>query len=404
MILRAFAITSVEFSGVAIGKFADGLLGRTMKWVGSVSIVLMTIWITIQGYRIVTGQSRDSMAALVMNSLKATLIVGIATAWGVGAGSSIFDWMGDGLQKNITEVVTGSTRDAYENIDRSLGYMQLAFTSIDSLQDGESTTANDQKTRALWFTGIGTGGPAITAGVMLLLNKIALALFTGLGPIFILCLLFEQTKQLFGKWLFYGIGTMFSLAVLSVMVGIALDVVTAVAASFWVTSFIGGSNEGVSSMALQQGGLGLVLTMLIISAPPMAASFFQGTMGQFYASSWFGGGTGSQPGARVGESGYRGGSTQAAANNVPVNQQGVGGTTSSGQYNPQLGQERQANTFQTDTTRAIDQSARGAAANPVAPTLSNPNGPNVNPSFTNANSPTPSAPPSAGKPPSGGTS
>jgi type IV secretion system protein VirB6 len=302
-----------DFLNEAIGKFADGLLGRTMKWVGSVSIVLMTIWITIQGYRIVTGQSRDSMAALVMNSLKATLIVGIATAWGVGAGSSIFDWMGDGLQKNITEVVTGSTRDAYENIDRSLGYMQLAFTSIDSLQDGESTIANDQKTRALWFTGIGTGGPAITAGVMLLLNKIALALFTGLGPIFILCLLFEQTKQLFGKWLFYGIGTMFSLAVLSVMVGIALDVVTAVAASFWVTSFIGGSNEGVNSMAMQQGGLGLVLTMLIISAPPMAASFFQGTMGQFYASSWFGGGSGSQPGARVGESGYRGGATNTSA-------------------------------------------------------------------------------------------
>ncbi len=91
---------------------------------------------------------------------------------------------------------------------------------------------------------------------------------------------------------------MFSLAVLSVMVGIALDVVTAVAASFWVTSFIGGSNEGGSSMALQQGGLGLVLTMLIISAPPMAAAFFQGTMGQFMAYSQFGSSAGSQPGAR----------------------------------------------------------------------------------------------------------
>ncbi|UGB15573.1 type IV secretion system protein [Stenotrophomonas maltophilia] len=27
------------------------------------------------------------------------------------------------------------------------------------------------------------------------------------------CLLFEQTKQLFQRWLFYGIGTMFSMAV-----------------------------------------------------------------------------------------------------------------------------------------------------------------------------------------------
>lgn len=287
-----------DFLNEAIQKFADGLLGRTMKFVGSVSVVLMTIWITIQGYRIVTGQSRDSMAALVMNSLKATLIVGIATGWAIGGGSSIFKFLGTDVQEDITKTVTGSSTSAYENIDRSLGYMQLAFTSIDSLQDGDSTIANDQKTRALWFTGIGTGGPAITAGVMLLLNKIALALFTGLGPIFILCLLFEQTKQLFGRWLFYGIGTMFSLAVLSVMVGIALDVVTAVAASFWVNSFLGGSNEGVNSMSMQSGGLGLVLTMLIISAPPMAASFFQGTMGSFLAFSQFGGSAGTQQNAR----------------------------------------------------------------------------------------------------------
>ncbi len=192
--------------------------------------------------------------------------------------------------------------------------MQLAFSSIDALQDGASPIAGDQKSRAMWFTGIGTGGPAITAGVMLLLNKIALALFTGLGPIFILCLLFDQTKQLFSRWLFYGVGTMFSLGVLSVMVALALKVVKAVSIAFWVTTFIGGSNEGVNSMAMQQGGLGLVMTMLIISAPPMAAAFFQGTLGNFTQFSAFGGPTGATPGTRPGEAGYRGPGWQVASN------------------------------------------------------------------------------------------
>jgi hypothetical protein len=41
-------------------------------------------------------------------------------------------------------------------------------------------------------------------------------------------------------------------------------------------------------MALQQGGLGLVLTTLIVSAPPMAAAFFQGTLGSFMSYSAFG--------------------------------------------------------------------------------------------------------------------
>src|SRR3546814_5318459 len=124
--------------------------------------------------------------------------------------------------------------------------MQVARSSIDSLDVGQSEIVNEAKNRNLWFTGIGIAGPAITGGAMLLLNKVAMALFIGLGPMFILCLLFEQTKQLFSKWLFYGIGTMFSLALLSVMVAIALKMVLAVAAAFWVGKFTGATTEGRS--------------------------------------------------------------------------------------------------------------------------------------------------------------
>ena len=164
--------------------------------------------------------------------------------------------------------------------------------------------------------------PAVVAGSMLLLNKVAMALFVGLGPIFILSLMFEPTKQLFNRWLFYGIGTMFSLAVLSVMVAIALDMVLAVAGSFWVGRILGSSTEGINSMALQQGGLGLVLTTLIIMAPPMAAAFFQGMLGQFTAYSGFGGigrGTGVDSAGRTpGMPGYNPESTPAVAAEKPV--------------------------------------------------------------------------------------
>jgi type IV secretion system protein VirB6 len=113
--------------------------------------------------------------------------------------------------------------------------MQLAMGSIDAIQVEGEETLDSAKTRVLWFAGFGTGGPAMTAGAMLLLNKIAMALFIGLGPLFVLYLLFEQTKSMFSKWLFYGIGTVFSLAVLSMLVGPSLKMVTAVAAAFWVT-------------------------------------------------------------------------------------------------------------------------------------------------------------------------
>ncbi|MBN5019534.1 type IV secretion system protein, partial [Stenotrophomonas maltophilia] len=85
----------------------------------------------------------------------------------------------------------------------------------------------------MWFIGLGAGGPAVTAGSMLLLYGVAMALFIGFGPLFILCLLFDQSRQLFRRWLFYGIGTMFSMTVLAAMVSIALDMVIRVSTAFW---------------------------------------------------------------------------------------------------------------------------------------------------------------------------
>lgn len=43
-------------------------------------------------------------------------------------------------------------------------------------------------------------------------------------------------------------------------------------------------------------GLGLLMTLFLIAVPPMAAAFFQGTIGQFMAYNPFGQGQAMQPG------------------------------------------------------------------------------------------------------------
>ena len=106
-------------------------------------------------------------------------------------------------------------------------------------------------------------GGAMVGGAMLLMYEVAWALFIGLGPIFILCLLFDVTKSLFQRWLLYGIGTMFSMAVLAAMIAIATKTVLAVAEAFWASALIGSIlgtdiNDGMNSIALQQGGIGLI--------------------------------------------------------------------------------------------------------------------------------------------------
>ncbi len=292
-----------------IDTFRDNLLGQALSLVSGLALVLLTIWILIQGYRIATGQSRDSLMALVTNSLRSILIIVVAA--GVAFGSSdLYHLFTTDMPQEITRIVTSEGGAPEDMIDKSLDKMQLAMIGIDALSTVGDQGLKDDKDRALLFTGVGVAGPSVVGGAMLLLYKIALALFVGLGPMFILSLLFEQTKPLFGRWLYYGIGTMFSLAVLSFMVAVAMKMVLAVAGAFaaqYVAAMaLHSAPIGISSMSLQQGGLGLILTVLMIMTPPMAASFFQGTLGQFTAYSAFGGiGRGTDAGGRpAGSPGY----------------------------------------------------------------------------------------------------
>jgi type IV secretion system protein VirB6 len=296
-----FFILIYDFLSDEIAIRMSELLGRATTFATSVALVLMTIWVWWQGWRLVTGQSRDSMAQFFAQSAQRTFIIAMAFGFSIG-GTPLYEFFAEGLPEAINELVTGDNDPLGSSIDDNLLKMQLAMSSIDLLQTGGSEAVSDAKARAQWFAGIGTGGPAIVGGTMLLMFKIAIGLFVGFGPIFILCLLFDFTKQLFSKWLFYGIGTMFALAMLSMMVEIATRMVSAVAVSMWLgdflTNLVVGDTAGINSRAMQQGGLGLILTMMIISVPPIAAAFFNGVLGQFTPYAAFGSNAQTTPGTR----------------------------------------------------------------------------------------------------------
>lgn len=117
---------------------------------------------------------------------------------------------------------------------------------------------------------------------MVLMYEVGMALFVGLGPLFIICLMFDATKQLFSRWLMYGAGMMFSLATLYVLSNIAMKLMITVAGVQWATTQFQLANPaGLREAAMQTAGLGLILTTMLITCPPMAASFFQGMLASF---------------------------------------------------------------------------------------------------------------------------
>lgn len=275
-----------------IQQFGLHLVQHMMAWAAGIALVLVTLWIMIQGYRVLTGQMREPLMSLVANMARIAFIVTVATTMSM-LGSNLMQLLGTQLPTEINQLVSGSSSSPQAQIDKNLAQMQIVLSVIDDVKvpsgDAEDVAA---KTHAELIAGLGAAGPAMTAGAMLLLYQIAMALFIGLGPLFILCLIFDQTKQLFHRWLLYGLGTMFSLAMLAFVSALALDITLRVAAALFASDLIsqwtGITATGMTSQALQQGGLGLLMTVLIITTPPMAAMFFQGTLGNFLFQSAFG--------------------------------------------------------------------------------------------------------------------
>jgi type IV secretion system protein VirB6 len=232
--------------------------------------------------------------------VRVAVIVTVATSIGV-AGPNLHNLVTTELTTDINQLFTGDGSTLAQTIDKNLAMTQLAMAAIDTVQIPPGDTENTaSKARAQAFATFGTASPPMAAAAMLLLYEITLALVIGLAPLFVMCLIFEQTKGLFQKWLLYGIGTLFSMGMLAFISSLVLQLTLKVAEALWAANIVnaitGLGSEGFTNQSLQQGGIGLLMTVLIVSSPPLAAMFFQGTVGNFLHYSAFGSGTNSRLG------------------------------------------------------------------------------------------------------------
>lgn len=287
-----------------ITALSEGMMSRAMEAVSLVAVGLLTAWILIVGYQVMNGTFRGSMSALVTEATRRAVIVTVAASMTL-LGEDVNYFFTEHLDKAVNYVVNGEGgRTTTNAIDENLAYTQVAFTAIDAVNVSDGNPQlQAEKERALMFAGFGTSSPALTAGAMLIFFKFTLGIFIGLGPIFILTLLFDATKQMFQRWLQYGIATIFAMAGLNAVSAIVLDLSTRIAVAFWgakgINGLIGANPEGLTTQAMQQGWIGLLLTVAIISVPSMLAAFFGGLAGSFSAFSQFQtSGGGAPPGAR----------------------------------------------------------------------------------------------------------
>ncbi|MDL9998460.1 type IV secretion system protein [Variovorax sp. J22P240] len=98
---------------------------------------------TIQGYRMITGQSREPMMAMVSNMGRIAVVISLASSMSLG-GIQLQDFFTNGLAREISRLVTGSNSSPASIIDKNLAYTQLAIGAIDAVYvpTGDPATAD----------------------------------------------------------------------------------------------------------------------------------------------------------------------------------------------------------------------------------------------------------------------
>ena len=126
----------------------------------------------------------------------------------------------------------------------------------------------------------------------MLLNEIALHLCLVVAPLCILAYVYEPTRFVFVNWLKFTTATLFSMVIISVVTVIALRAIIVLIAALIamdlgnsVASALGvNASLQLRDIATLSGGVGMLLTMLLLSAPPLIFNFFTGSVNLNFSS------------------------------------------------------------------------------------------------------------------------
>lgn len=269
-----------------IHQFGYAGMARAYGLAVAVGTVMLTIWFMWQGYRIATGQSRDSMQAMLMRAV--TVITMLSLAQGMALfGQELSTFIVDDLRNSIARVITGNDyHDPADMISRAITQMLVLQTALDVYQaNGAGAASNISMANFLNFsTGLSQSMPALIAGGLMLLNEIALHLCLVVAPLCILAYIYEPTRFLFVNWLKFTIATLFSMVIISVVTVIALRAIIVLIAALLAMDLGNGIANGLGvnaslqlrDIATLSGGVGMLLTMLLLSAPSLIYNFFSG--------------------------------------------------------------------------------------------------------------------------------
>ena len=276
--LRGVDCMAGEASAAAFGKlFASG---------GALSYALtalLTIYIAVFGFLLLTGRTNIGVRSLVPRMMTLGLVLTFATSW-VAYQSVVWnlfvftpDW--------LAGVLTGAQGSATDVFAQKI---DVVFIAIQEASGNESDFSAFSPKGMMWLGAmlfmLGTVGLLVTA-------KIALGILVALGPVFVVLALFNGTRGLFTGWLkglvMCALAPLFAVLGGSIMLELSVPILSALTANPGTVPaqagmaffMIGAVHVALMVMVFKVASamvsgwsvFGLVPTAETASAPPAAA-------------------------------------------------------------------------------------------------------------------------------------
>ncbi|RJY10368.1 type IV secretion system protein [Aurantiacibacter aquimixticola] len=224
------SLRGVDCAANAMAEAAFNRLFADGSFLGPTLTAVLTIFIALLGFALMTGRTRIGLASLTPKMVTLVGVVTFATSWFV---FQMFFWNLAVLGPDqIATWLMGTDGSATTIFADKLDAVMLALMEASGGDAMDANTSVFSPPGLLW-----SGGTMLLLGTVGLLatTKIALAILMGLGPIFIMTALFDATRGLFVGWLkgvvLMAMTPLFAVLGGSLMLELAVPVLSSLAAS-----------------------------------------------------------------------------------------------------------------------------------------------------------------------------
>ncbi len=278
---QAFDYYSQAFTklSAALTSYVSDTATSIIGAIGPVAAQLLTLYFIIYGISMMRGLIEEPISDFAMRVIKTSLILGLALNIGLYNGQ-IVSFLWDSPDK-LAAYVSGSNSGTTEN----MSYLDNLMTQFYSLGEkfwaySSGMTSVDLGPKIIavlvWLAGVVV---TVYAAFLLILAKMALAVILGIGPIFVLLLMFEGTKRFFESWFGQALNYVFVVVLTSAAVKLILSLIVAYMPSAnTVAGATGSISAAIPPIAL--AGIGALVMMQLSSvASALAGGVAISTLG-----------------------------------------------------------------------------------------------------------------------------